>query len=211
MKKWMIGTAALLLVLLMTTLAYAIVAENGSKDDPLISKSYLDSLEPKFISDIEGALKTKTDGYKTELDNKYKQISKSIDDQVAKLLQDSDIDINDPALIDAVASAVMSKMDTNQGNTAGGDTGNGVYRRVDLTSGQTAKCAIGTEIILRLGSAVATGSSNPAMVDISDSSSLNSGASLKSNHLYFVTIKDNGFKAGSNGCTVFIRGTYTVG
>lgn len=209
MKKWMIGTGAFLLVLLMVTLAVAIAAENGSKDDPLVAQSYLDTLQPKFISDIQEQLKTTADGYKTELDNKYSEIAKEIDDKVAALLASGgDIDLSDPAFIEAVAASVASKIDTSGGGT--GEAGYSGYSRVDLKAGQTVKGGIGMEVLLRLGSATAVASSNPAMIDISDSSSLNGGSELKSNHLYFVTINENGFKAGSNGCTVFIRGPYTI-
>jgi len=215
MKKWIIGTAAFLLVLLMVTVAVAMAADNanrsGTKDDPLVSQSYLNALQPKFVDDIAKELKGVKDGYVKELDDKYSQITRDIDTRLTELLRDSaGIDLNDPEFIDMVARAVLAQMDEQ----TGGDGYSG-YRRVVLNAGETVKGGEGMEVVLRLGTATGvnntSSTSNPAMVSTTDGTNLAGGAALKVNYNYLVTIDGNGFKAGSSGCTVFIRGNYTRG
>jgi predicted outer membrane protein len=215
MKKWMVGTAALLLVLLIITVAVAMAADNanrsGTKDDPLVSQSYLSSLQPKFIKDITDELSGVKTAYIKDMDEKYQQIVVEIDKRLAELLKEgADIDMSDPAFIDAVARAVLAQMD----DVPAGDGYSG-YRRVELRANETVTGSIGMEVVLRLGTATGvnntSSSSNPAMISTTDATNLNGGVALKVNHSYLLTIDGNGFKAGSGGCTVFIRGSYTRG
>ena len=85
------------------------------------------------------------------------------------------------------------------------------FKVVTLKSGQRITCAVGCEIMLRIGSAKAVGSVNPVLVDITQSTELKNGTALVKNHLYLVTIKDNGIQATANNTKVLIRGTYTIG
>ena len=82
---------------------------------------------------------------------------------------------------------------------------------VSLTNGQTLVCSVGTEIMLRIGTAVSAGPDVPRLIDETTGSSVNSaGTALVKNHMYMVTINGNGIKATSN-VKVLIRGSYTIG
>lgn len=83
------------------------------------------------------------------------------------------------------------------------------FTLVTLSKNQTVTCSVGTELLLRVGTATATGSA-PALVDSTSGGTLNSGGSLAANHMYMVTIQGNGFKATAATVKVLIRGTYTV-
>ena len=203
-KRWFIGATAVMLVLLLLTLYVAIAADSGSKSDPLVSLSYLETIYPEFTQKIDTAIAEKTKELEKKFDDKYEEVLRTIDAQLAGLIMEGgDIDLNDPAFIDAVASAVLAKMDTTPVSGEG-------WKRLDLTSGQKLTGEIGCELLLRLGGGTAVASSNPAMVSLTDSSSLNNSDALKTNHHYFVTIAGNGFTAGSNGATLFVRGKYTI-
>lgn len=81
---------------------------------------------------------------------------------------------------------------------------------VSLSSGQTLSCSVGTEIMLRIGTAVSFGSSNPRLIDETSGASVSqAGVELAKDHMYIVTIKGNGIKATSN-VKVLVRGSYTV-
>lgn len=79
-----------------------------------------------------------------------------------------------------------------------------------LSNGQTVTCSVGTEIMLRIGSAKAAGPDYPALIDSTTAGSVSSGTGLTTNHMYVVTIKGNGITATSGTTKVLIRGSYTV-
>ena len=82
---------------------------------------------------------------------------------------------------------------------------------VTLSQNQVITCQPGTEIMLRIGSAVSYGSDSPRLVDTTTATEVSSaGSSLTTNHMYMVTIAGNGIKASASTVKVLIRGDYTV-
>jgi hypothetical protein len=208
MKRGLIGVTSFLLVLLLLTLYIAFAADSGSRENPLVSLDYLESLTPAMENSIDAAINAKVNAMTGELTAIVNSAKRDIDNKVAGMIEGSEgFDINNPVFIEAVAEVVMAKI-AEQGTVA--SDASALWRRVDLEPGQTVRGQIGMEAVLRLGSATAVAASNPAMVSFTDSSSLNNGTALKTNHLYFVTINGNGFKAGNARTTVFIRGSYTI-
>ncbi len=80
-----------------------------------------------------------------------------------------------------------------------------------LTEGQTLQCSVGTEIMLRVGSAVSAGPDNPRLIDETGGVSItDEGTALEKNHMYMVTIINNGITATASTVKVVIRGEYTI-
>lgn len=79
-----------------------------------------------------------------------------------------------------------------------------------LTQGQKLTCGVGCEIMLRIGTAKATGADYPVLVDTTNGESVASGTALTANHLYMITIKGNGITATASTVKVLIKGEYTV-
>lgn len=80
-----------------------------------------------------------------------------------------------------------------------------------LNAGQTVTCGVGTEIMLRIGSASSAGAEIPRLIDESTGESVfDAGIPLTVNHMYMVTIKENGVMATSDYTKILIRGEYTV-
>lgn len=93
----------------------------------------------------------------------------------------------------------------------GGDSGKSEdFIVLTLTKGQTVVCGVGCEVMLRIGSAVAVGDDYPVLVDTTSGESIADGTELAANHLYMVTIVENGFKATADTTKVLIKGEYTV-
>ena len=85
------------------------------------------------------------------------------------------------------------------------------FKVVTLSRGQTVTCSVGTEIMLRVGSASSYGSNSPRLIDETGGGSVTaSGVSLTTNHMYMVTIEGNGITANASTVKVLIRGSYTV-
>ncbi len=83
------------------------------------------------------------------------------------------------------------------------------FTLVTLSKGQTVSCNVGTELLLRIGTATAAGST-PALVDSTSGETLSAGGTVAANHMYMVSIQGNGIKATAASVKVLIRGTYTI-
>jgi len=83
------------------------------------------------------------------------------------------------------------------------------FHVVTLNRNQQLTASVGTEIMLRIGTATATGS-EPALVNYTSGTTLSSGAALTTNHMYLVTIQGNGVRATADTVRVLVRGDYTV-
>ena len=84
-----------------------------------------------------------------------------------------------------------------------------VFKVVTLTQGKTINCAVGAEIMLRVGTAEGMGSA-PALVNTTTGATIAAGSALETNHMYMVTIEGNGIKATAETVRVLIRGSYTI-
>jgi hypothetical protein len=115
--------------------------------------------------------------------------------------------------ISAATDRLMKQLDEKLAETPGGGETRpespNVFKVVTLSKGQTLKCSVGAELLLRIGSASVVGQS-PGLVDSTDGSALGSGGVLTVNHLYMVTIEGNGIKAGADTVKIMARGEYTV-
>ena len=130
-----------------------------------------------------------------------------------QIMAEVDANINDVQSslsneLDAKIDAFKSDINAQTGGSTGGEAG--TFILLTLSQNQTLQCSVGTELLLRIGSASATGSS-PAMVDSTTGTTLNAGSSVQTNHMYMVTIQGNGLKATSGTVKVLVRGAYTIG
>ncbi|MBQ4381216.1 MAG: hypothetical protein II794_00595 [Oscillospiraceae bacterium] len=81
---------------------------------------------------------------------------------------------------------------------------------ISLTPGQIVVCQVGVEIMPRVGTVESWGENSPRLIDESTHEAVTgAGVQLQKNHLYMVTIKNNGFKATSNA-KVIIKGDYEI-
>ena len=172
-KKLIIVLAALAIAAVSAGVGAIAATSYGTKDDPLVTLSYLDeSVIPRIKEELGG-------------------------------------------VIDEKAAELEGKLAGNPGGSQpqGGESVDGELRFsvVSLSSGQTLSCSVGTEIMLRIGTAQSWGSSSPRLIDETTGASVASaGAELSKDHMYIVTIKGNGIKATSK-VKVLVRGSYTIG
>lgn len=87
---------------------------------------------------------------------------------------------------------------------------NGGFVLVTLSKGQILNGEVGTEVLLRVGTAQCVAASSPGLIDTTDASAINDAAALKKNHLYMMTIEERGIKATAGTVKVLVRGSYTV-
>ena len=106
----------------------------------------------------------------------------------------------------------ISELEAQVSSGATGQTGISNADRfhvVTLTRGQRLSASVGTEIMLRIGTATAAGSA-PALVNYTTGTTLASGNSLTANHMHLVTIEGNGITATADTVRILVRGVYTI-
>lgn len=85
------------------------------------------------------------------------------------------------------------------------------YESVTLKKGETLICSIGTELLLRSGTAVSAGSESPYLIDETGGVSMSAtDISLTVNHMYMVTSAGGGAKVSSDEAVLLVRGAYTI-
>ena len=176
-KLWI----ALIAVLALTALCGGgVLADNGDKQDPLVTQSYLEqTVIPQVVAQVEEKAQARRD-----------ELVKSLEEQIAKYKEE----------VAAMAGSVGS---------VGGES-SASYTLVTLAKGQTMAMEVGCEVMLRVGSASVSCGTNPALIDISTGGTLNKGVGLAKNHLYMATIPDRVLNPTADTVKVLVRGGYTV-
>ena len=100
----------------------------------------------------------------------------------------------------------QQRLDQTQQTQGGSET----YTVVTLARDQQMLLGVGCEVMLRVGSAVVSSNTEPALIDISGGGKLGSGGSLVQNHLYMATIADRYLTATADTVKVLVRGGYTI-
>ena len=113
--------------------------------------------------------------------------------------------------VDSQVAEINTRLSSNQSGSAVQPTAADVFSVVTLTNGQKLTCSVGTEIMLRIGTAAGFGASAPALVNSTDGTTLSGGAALLTNNMYLITIEGNGVTATADTVRVLVRGNYTVG
>ena len=107
--------------------------------------------------------------------------------------------------LNAQVNGFKADIDAKASNPSSQSVG---FSIVSLNKDQTLICGVGTEILLRIGTASAVGSA-PALVDSTSGTTLSAGGALTANHMYMVSIQGNGLNA-SSAVKLMVRGTYAV-
>lgn len=116
-------------------------------------------------------------------------------------------DVVQPTMMDQYQSALNSAVDTAETQFSNElSSAVGSYQTVTLAAGQTLRGGVGTEVLLRSGSAVASS----ALVDSTSGSTLAAGGSLTANHLYFVQTDGAAVRTDADA-TLMVRGGYSIG
>ncbi|MFI3254793.1 MAG: hypothetical protein R3Y63_10720 [Eubacteriales bacterium] len=79
---------------------------------------------------------------------------------------------------------------------------------VSLSEGEEIILDVGTQVVLRIGTATVTAASTPALVNLTQGTSIATGTSLATNHLYLATISDRTLTATANTVMLMISGGY---
>lgn len=209
-RKWIIGTCAILLVLLLFASYMAVAAETSKKGDPLVELSYLtDILAPETIEKVNEAISLKTDEMEQSINLILSEYTTQLEQTIEEFETRNKNIATDSSFISAVTASVMTEMEAGGGvpGVSGGGSG---WQLVQVTSGETYKFAVGGMVLLRIGEAKCYTPSSPGIIDCTEGSELDGGKALEKNHLYMITVAERGFTATSDA-KIMVYGSYTVG
>lgn len=215
MRKWTVWLTAGLLIVLAVTGYFAIAAEVGSKQDPLVTVSYLDVIAGETMAKIDAQFAEKKTQLDQEIDARLASLTGDIDKRVAEYKASLGAEKVSDAVIDSIAEAVLAQMkaegigQTPETPPATGEQGQATWKVVTLEAGKTLVGQVGCEIILRLGSATCVASGSPGLINLSDGTDLPNGGALKTNNLYIVTINGRGITS-SEKFTALVSGSYSI-
>lgn len=211
-RKWIAGTSAVLLVLLLLASYMAVAAETTSRDDPLVALSYLtDVLAPETIEKVNAAIELKANEMKTSMDLILTEYTNNLDTKISEFESRNENIATDSSFVAAVTNSVLAQLNgTGTGNVpSGSGIASSGWQLVQVNSGETYKFSVGGMILLRIGSANCYTPSSPGIIDTTAGSELDGGGSLQKNHLYLVTVDERGFTATSDS-KIMVYGSYTV-
>lgn len=177
--KTLIITVLMITLLLSSYVAFA--TEYGSKDDPLVSLSYIkEILLPQALESIDDIVEEKTNAYVSQLDSKFENFGSEFE----TVAENQDF-------IDKVAQSVI-----NSQNLA---------TLVTLSSGQSISFNSGTEFLLRTGSASLASSTGT----VNATTGIVSQTSIIANNLY-IAVEDYQTLSASEATTIMVFGSYTL-
>ncbi|MBQ1242526.1 MAG: hypothetical protein IIX99_04925 [Oscillospiraceae bacterium] len=172
----------LLVSFVLLTLTVAATGGAGSKEDPLVTLSYLNAnFLPEVLAQADARVVERNDALSTQLAEQIAAEKAALEKKYAAASKEG-------ALADTVDSFVV----------------------VTMSRDQVLYGEIGCEVMLRVGTAVCVSPSSPGLIDSTDATTLDSGKSLVKNHLYMMTIDERGVKATADTVKVLVRGTYEV-
>ncbi|MBS7315883.1 MAG: hypothetical protein KIG74_05710 [Clostridiaceae bacterium] len=210
-RKWIAGTSAVLLVLLLLASYMAVAAETTNRDDPLVALSYLtDVLAPETIEKVNAAIELKAQEMETSMNLILTEYTNELEAKIAEFESRNENIATDSSFIAAVTNSVLAQINGtgNSGTTSGGIAASG-WQLVQVKSGETYKFSVGGMVLLRIGSATCYTPSSPGIIDTTSGNELEGGGSLERNHLYLVTVDERGFTATSDS-KIMVYGSYTV-
>lgn len=185
---WSTRALAVLVLGLTVTGIAAAAANYGSKEDPLITASYIeDVVRPEITAEIEEAI-----------DEKEEAILKAVAEMVGEA-EGSSFAYSDN-LIDEIAARAVQKVSAGSSES---------WSVIKVPSGKTLTGRVGCQLMLRIGGANCVSSGSIGLINMSDGTVLGNGGALKTNNLYMVTIEGRGFTAVGDA-TILIKGGYSI-
>jgi hypothetical protein len=204
-KKSVIGAAAFFVIMALTVGYFALAADVGGRENPLVTLDYLNRLNPQIQQSIESAVNERVNAELLRINDMLNQA----ENLIGGLSPGADINIeelvHDQAFIDRIASSIAAQYGLSPGSELDASA-----TRVSVSSGTTIRLAQGSRIMRRGGGAVVNAPSGQAgLINLTTGSVLEPGGSLEENHEYTVTFEAGREITVTADTIFFIWGTFS--
>ena len=183
--------------------AYGEGTTPGSADDPVVTKSYVD----QKIYESESALKSSIDALSSKVDSIQENAAYNPDGQ------SSSGQGGNSSGSSGSSSGQSGESSGSQGSPSADSSEYDKYLKfvvVEVSEGGKLIGSMGTEIILRAGTAVAIDNGADGITDLSSGADLKSGESVIKNHLIIVPRTDGRGVICTSYCYFMVKGEYSV-
>ncbi len=203
-RRMLLFTGALVLTALLSGgLFIALAAQGGTADDPLITKSYIDSVfKPQIMGLIDEAVSEAANTESANLQALITDYENRINNKINEFKTSTGNVVDNAEYIRLLKEAIREKL-LSITVTPSDDAQ--TFMLVSVKSGQKLTCKVGCELILRTGSAVCVG----GLLDVTSSSDLSNNSALTQNTLYIAGADGNGLSATADA-TLLVRGDYSI-
>lgn len=207
-KRLLLFTGILVLTLALSGGLFIVLADQeGTENDPLITKSYIDQV---FIPEISAIInQAVSDLANTEVENIEDLIAdyeQRINDKIDEFYTSTGNVLNNEVYIALLNEAIREKL-LSIGVTP--PSSSETFVLVTLNSNQKLVGQVGCEIMMRSGSATCNAASGTGLIDVPSRTELANGAALQQNTLYMIAANGGGFTATANS-TFLVRGNYEI-
>lgn len=190
MKRLWTRLSLVLCCVILIGLTWLTCASGGDATDPVVSLSYLSNA---IHAELTAAMKARVDAV----------AGVGVDDLREKRIEALG-KLSNAGLIGAASDRVMAYLQQNGKYYYYSDT----FRIISLQKDDVVSGAAGTQILLRTGSAAASGG---AMIDLSAGRSLAAGGAVTQNARYMLPARDRtGVRITSQSATAYVQGFYRV-
>lgn len=193
--KW--GLSILMLLLIACGI-FALAAEYGTQNDPLVSLSYInDVVKPDILKQADEKIAAKSGEVNATVSRYDERMDKKL-----KEFFDRNSALIDKSFVETVAASVVEKIPAQEASAP--------FATVSVPAGKSLILSIGCELLLKSGNGLCVASGVPGFIDMTTGGALNNGATLTANHLCLVSESGRAVKAQST-MVVLVRGKYSIG
>ncbi|MGO4538695.1 hypothetical protein [Paenibacillus sp. 2TAB19] len=122
--------------------------------------------------------------------------------------------VEDPVVTKSYVDEQLAKINGGgSGGSGGGSSASATLEVVAVPAGKTLLAGAGTEVIVRVGKALAYSVDTNGVADLTDGTELKKGTPVPANHLLIFPREGRGIQpdpAQKNGLTVLVRGSYVL-
>jgi hypothetical protein len=203
-KKSVIGAAAFFTVMALTVGYFAIAADIGGRENPLVTLDYLQSLDPQIANTIADVVNEKVNAEMQRITEMLRQAEETIGS-----LPSGGGSIDDFLHNDDFIARLAAEIADLYGLSPGGEL-EASGTRLEIRSGTTIRLAQGSRIVRRGGSAevVNVPSGQAGLINVTSGTVLNSGGNLEENHEYIVTFSAGREIRCTSDSVFFIWGSF---
>ncbi|MGO4373045.1 hypothetical protein AB4Z21_20230 [Paenibacillus sp. MCAF20] len=120
--------------------------------------------------------------------------------------------VEDPVVTKSYVDEQLAKINGG-GGSGGGSSASATLEVVAVPAGKILLAGAGTEVIVRVGKALAYSVDTNGVADLTDGTELKKGTAVPANHLLIFPREGRGIQpdpAQKNGLTVLVRGSYVL-
>ncbi len=195
-KRYIIFVFTLIFSFLLIHIVQAVTTDPGSEQDPLVTKSYVDSKISEILESISKAGTSTTTSTRTNANT----TTTVVDDQKVQKLTEK---VNELTTLLLTMNQKIVELEKGTKNDEG-------FKVVEVEAGKKLYAGAGAEIIVRAGTATGLVGEFGGLANVTSGKDVESGAEVPLNSLLISARNDYRGIEATTKVWIMIRGSYTI-